>query len=57
MLDNGKPPYEVIDFLAHTLTNTLMHSPCTQLRQASYEGQHDLVEAARRLFQLEEKQT
>jgi len=57
MLDNGKPPYEVIDFLAHTLTDTLMHSPCTQLRQASYEGQHDLVEAARRLFQLEEKQT
>jgi glutamyl-tRNA reductase len=57
MLDNGKPPYEVIDFLAHTLTNSLMHSPCAQLRQASYEGQHDLVEAARRLFQLEEKQT
>lgn len=57
MLDNGRPPYEVIDFLAHTLTNTLMHAPCAQLRQASYEGQHDLVEIARRLFQLEEKQT
>jgi glutamyl-tRNA reductase len=52
MLDNGKSPYEVIDYIAHTLTNTLMHSPCAQLRQASYDGRDDLVTAARQLFQL-----
>ncbi len=55
MLDGGKPPYEVIDYLAHTLTNTLMHTPCVQLRQAGYEGREDLVSAARQLFQLPEE--
>ncbi|BAP57138.1 glutamyl-tRNA reductase [Thioploca ingrica] len=52
MLDNGKSPYEVVDYIAHTLTNTLMHSPCAQLRQAGYDGRDDLVTAARQLFQL-----
>jgi len=52
MIDNGKPPYEVIDFLAHTLTNNLMHEPCAQLRQAGYDGRDELVTAARELFQL-----
>ncbi len=52
MLDNGKPSYEVIDYLAHTLTNTLMHSPCVQLRQAGYDGQNELITAAQQLFQL-----
>jgi glutamyl-tRNA reductase len=52
MLDNGKSPYEVVDYMAHTLTNTLMHSPCAQLRQAGYDGRDDLVTAARQLFQL-----
>ncbi|MDM8561578.1 glutamyl-tRNA reductase [Candidatus Parabeggiatoa sp. HSG14] len=52
MIDNGKSPYEVIDYLAHTLTNTLMHEPCVQLRQAGYNGHDELVTAARQLFQL-----
>ena len=54
MLDNGKSPYEVVDYLAHTLTNTLMHAPCAQLRQAGYEGYEELVAAARQLFKLNE---
>lgn len=52
MLDRGKSPYEVVDFLAHTLTNTLMHAPCVQLRQAGSDGREDLVMAARQLFQI-----
>jgi len=52
MIDNGKSPYDVIDFIAHTLTNTLMHEPCVQLRQAGYDGREDLVTAARELFNL-----
>ncbi len=55
MIDNGKSPYEVIDFLAHTLSNRLMHQPCVQLRQAGYEGDEDLVTAALQLFQLNDK--
>ncbi|MCK5877493.1 MAG: glutamyl-tRNA reductase [Candidatus Marithrix sp.] len=54
MLDNGKSPYEVVDYLAHTLTNTLMHSPCSKLRQAGYDGQNELITAAQQLFQLPE---
>jgi glutamyl-tRNA reductase len=56
MLDNGKSPYDVIDYLAHTLTNTLMHTPCVQLRQAGYEGREDLVMAAQRLFRVNEEE-
>lgn len=55
MIDNGKSPNDVIEYLAHTLTNTLIHTPCSQLRQASYNGQEDVVVAARQLFQLPEK--
>jgi glutamyl-tRNA reductase len=54
MIDNGKSPYDVIDYLAHTLTNTLMHTPCVQLRQAGYDGHEELVTAALQLFQLTE---
>ncbi len=56
MLDNGKQPHDVIDYLAHTLTNTLLHAPCAQLRQAGYEGHEDLVLSARKLFQLPEEE-
>jgi len=53
MVDNGKSPHEALEYLAHTLTNTLLHSPCRQLREAGYAGREDLVEAARELFQLQ----
>ncbi len=52
MIHNGKSPDEAIDYLAHTLTNTLMHSPCAQLRQAGYDGREELVTAAQQLFEL-----
>ncbi len=52
MLNNGKNPHEVLEFLAHTLTNQLLHSPCSQLRQASSDRREDLVLATRELFQL-----
>ncbi|WP_353572576.1 glutamyl-tRNA reductase [Candidatus Albibeggiatoa sp. nov. BB20] len=55
MLDNGKPAPEVIEYIAHTLANKLIHSPCSQLRQASYEGHHEMINMTRQLFQLEEE--
>lgn len=54
-LDGGKPAEEVVEFLAHTLTNKLLHGPSARLRQAGREGQDDLLEAANELFQLGEK--
>jgi glutamyl-tRNA reductase len=43
---------QVMQFLAHTLTNKLLHSPSAQLRQAGFDGHTELIEAARRLFDL-----
>jgi glutamyl-tRNA reductase len=51
-LEGGKPPEEVVGFLAHTLTNKLLHGPSARLRQAGRDGQDELLEAANELFQL-----
>ena len=51
-LKNGSPPEDVMQQLAHTLTNKLIHTPCTQLRKASENERHDLIAAARELFKL-----
>jgi glutamyl-tRNA reductase len=48
----GKPPEEALQFLAHTLTNKLLHAPSAQLRAAGSTGQIQLLEAAGTLFQL-----
>jgi len=53
MLDNGKSPVDVVEYVAHTLSNKLTHAPCSQLRQASYEGRNEMINVARQLFQLE----
>ena len=52
MVENGKPPEEALQFLAHTLTNKLLHTPSTRLREASSAGRTELLEAANTLFRL-----
>jgi glutamyl-tRNA reductase len=51
-LEAGKPPAEVLNFLAHTLTNKLLHAPSSRLRQAARDGDAVILEAANELFQL-----
>jgi glutamyl-tRNA reductase len=53
MLEAGRSPEEVMDFLSRTLTNKLMHLPSVGLRRAGEEGDEELLTAARRLFGLE----
>jgi glutamyl-tRNA reductase len=53
MLEAGRSPEEVMDFLSRTLTNKLMHLPSVSLRRAGEEGDEELLTAARRLFGLE----
>jgi glutamyl-tRNA reductase len=53
MLEAGRTPEEVMDFLSRTLTNKLMHLPSVSLRRAGEEGDQELLTAARRLFGLE----
>ncbi len=46
----GQPPGAVLDFLAHTLTNRLLHAPTAALRDAAISGDTELLRAADRLL-------
>jgi len=49
-LASGMPPEQALEFLAHTLTNRLLHAPTVALRTAAAEGDAELARAAERLF-------
>lgn len=49
----GKNPEQVMNDLARTLTNKLIHEPTAQLNQAAYSGHKELLDNARELFNLE----
>ena len=46
----GQSPEAVLDFLAHTLTNRLLHAPTVALREAAISGDTDLMQAVDRLM-------
>lgn len=46
----GRPAEEVLQLLAHTLTNRLLHAPSARLRAAAEQGDLALLNAAERLF-------
>ncbi len=50
LLAAGHPPDAVLEQLASTLTNRLLHSPSAALREAAESGDASLAEAAARLF-------
>ena len=52
LLKNGTPPEDVINRLAYSLTNKLIHTPSTQIRAAAENERHDLINAAREIFKL-----
>lgn len=54
-LANGENAEQVLEELANQLTNKLVHQPSVQIKQASYEGRHDLLEAARILLNLDDE--
>ncbi len=53
LLAGGRSPQDALSYLADTLTHRLMHSPTHQLRQAGESGDEQLIDAARRLFNLD----
>jgi len=55
LLAGGKDPDEVLEFLARTLTNKLMHQPSSGLRKASQRGDAEIFRAARDLFGIEDE--
>ena len=54
-LAHGEDPALVIEHLARALTNKFTHTPTDVLRRADHEGNKALLEAARRLFNLDEE--
>ena len=49
-LANGQDPHAVLEFLAHTLTNRLLHAPTIALREAALTGDMELARATARMF-------
>jgi len=49
-LASGQPPETVLDWLAHTLTNKLLHPPTTALREAATHGNMELVRVFERVL-------
>ena len=49
-LASGRDPREVLDLLAHTLTNRLLHAPTAALREAALSGDAELARATDKLF-------
>ena len=50
----GKDSEAVIDELAHALTNKLLHRPSNQLRKAAENGEQQVLDAARQLFNTDD---
>ncbi len=51
-LQKGKAAEQVLEQLSHQLSNKLMHAPCSNMKQAGYDGRSELLVAARELFNL-----
>ncbi|MEM6998722.1 MAG: glutamyl-tRNA reductase [Pseudomonadota bacterium] len=49
---NGADPEKILQETARTLTNKLIHSPSSQLRNSSIENREDLLQAAEELYNL-----
>ena len=52
MIEQGKSTDNVLQYLAHTLTNKLTHDPTEAINDAGKEGKNELIEAARILLNI-----
>ena len=52
LLKNGSTPEEALQFLAHTLTNRLAHDATVAMNKAAHSGDHKLLEASDKIFDL-----
>ena len=51
----GGDPAEIVQRLAHQLTNRLLHAPSNALRQAALDGDVELLRAAERIFRSDDE--
>lgn len=55
-LEKGLPADKVLEALARSITNKLIHTPSVQMKKASAEGRDELVRLTQELFELDDKQ-
>ena len=53
-MKNGEPAEDAMNFLAHTLTNKLLHNPSKNINKAAHEGDETLLKAAKKLLNIQE---
>ena len=53
-LKKGESAEDALQFLAHTLTNKLLHTPSRSLNKAAYAGNNELLNAAKKLLNIQE---
>ena len=53
MLAAGRSPDEVLEFLAATLTNRLIHAPSQRLREAAESGDERIIGAIADIYHLD----
>jgi glutamyl-tRNA reductase len=54
MLAHGKNHEDVLNFLANTLTNRLIHAPSQRLRDAAETGDNDILDAIAQIYKLDQ---
>lgn len=55
-LNNDKPAEEVLNFLAHTLSNKLSHDMTQAMNHAARQGQFEQLEVAKQLLNLNDRE-
>jgi glutamyl-tRNA reductase len=55
-LKAGHDPAEVLQQMASTLTNKILHAPSRRLREAAEERDYEVLQAADRIFRLQESE-
>ena len=53
-IKNGESAEDAMQFLAHTLTNKLLHTPSKNINKAAHEGDETLLDAAKILLNIQE---
>jgi glutamyl-tRNA reductase len=56
LLQSGKDAEQVMGELANRLTNKLIHTPSVQLKQAGYDDREEIFDAARVLFDIDDRE-
>ena len=51
-LSSGEPAEVILESLARTITNKLIHTPSVQMKKASAEGRNELFQLIQELYEL-----